>query len=194
MSSYCGCAVTLFPQHKCVPPPPPPHPVSTSDERRKVSRGGKKANVPFCDSTCRVLFSPRERSVATFPKPGNGPVDDDSVRGRLKGLKWLATDGKSLPAGVERVLVMDATDLQDLPLSNDDPNLPAGVDVEEFWKADGRKPSRILLRHVRFAIVLRGAAILLNRLSFLLPFPPEHVCCYRAIMPWRLRWQRRQPR
>jgi hypothetical protein len=122
-------------------------------------------------------------------------VDDDSVRGRLKGLKWLATDGKSLPAGVERVLVMDATDLQDLPLSNDDPNLPAGVDVEEFWKADGRKPSRILLRHVRFAIVLAWRYLPCSAvLSCLLPFPPERVCYYRAIMPWRLRWQRRQPR
>mmetsp|Transcript_20292 Transcript_20292/g.38296 ORF Transcript_20292/g.38296 Transcript_20292/m.38296 type:complete len:565 (+) Transcript_20292:225-1919(+) len=85
--------------------------------------------------------------VATFPKAGNGPVNDPSTAARLKGLKWLATGGKSLPAGVERVLVMDAQDLKDLPLTNDDPNLPPGVDVEEFWKANGRKPSRVLLRH-----------------------------------------------
>ena len=52
--------------------------------------------------------------MATFPKPGNGPVGDDSVTGRLNGLKWLATYGEDLPAGVERVLVMDATDLNDL--------------------------------------------------------------------------------
>ena len=87
------------------------------------------------------------RSIATFPKSGNGPHDDPSVQARLKGLAWLATVGKSLPAGVERILVMDATDLQDLPLTNDDPNLPPGVDVEEFWRADNRKPSRVLLRH-----------------------------------------------
>ncbi|KAL3758171.1 hypothetical protein ACHAWU_004809 [Discostella pseudostelligera] len=85
--------------------------------------------------------------VATFPKAGDGPVDDSSIQARLKGLIWLATNGKSLPAGVERVLVMDATDLEDLPLTNDDPTLPPGVDVEEFWSADGRKPSRVLLRH-----------------------------------------------
>ena len=42
---------------------------------------------------------------------------------------------------------MDATDLQDLPLTNDDPNLPHGVDIEEFWRGEGRKPSRVLLRH-----------------------------------------------
>eukprot|EP00804_Cyclotella_cryptica_P029244 CCRYP_011658-RD/>CCRYP_011658-RD protein AED:0.03 eAED:0.03 QI:264/1/1/1/1/1/5/814/544 len=84
--------------------------------------------------------------VATFPKPGNGPVDDPSIQARLKGLKWLATQGKSLPAGVERVLVMDATDLKDLPLSNDN-NLLPGVDIEEFWRGEGRKPSRVLLRH-----------------------------------------------
>jgi pyrimidine deaminase RibD-like protein len=45
--------------------------------------------------------------VATFPKPGNGP--DDSIESRLSGLKWLATYGNNLPAGVERILVMDGT-------------------------------------------------------------------------------------
>ena len=94
--------------------------------------------------------------MATFPKAGNGPVDDPSKQARLKGLKWLATDGKSLPAGVERVLVMDATDLKDLPLTNDDPNLP-GVDVEAFWRADGRKPSRVLLRHGDNAVAVAVA-------------------------------------
>jgi pyrimidine deaminase RibD-like protein len=84
--------------------------------------------------------------VATFPREGNGPPDDQSVTARLNGLKWLATHGNSLPAGVERILVMDSTDLKDLPLTNDDPNLPPGVDVEAFWKAKDRKPTRVLLR------------------------------------------------
>ena len=83
---------------------------------------------------------------ATFPKAGNGPADDDSITARLNGLKWLATHGEMIPAGVERILVMDATDLHDLPLSNDDPNLPSGVDVEHFWKSRFRKPARVLLR------------------------------------------------
>lgn len=64
----------------------------------------------------------------------------------MNGLKWLATYGNDLPAGVERVLVMDATDLEDLPLTNDDPMLPPGVDVEAFWAGVGRKPTRVLLR------------------------------------------------
>lgn len=84
--------------------------------------------------------------VATFPRSGNGPTDDDSIRSRLKGLKWLATYGNQLPAGVERILVMDATDLGDLPLDNDNVNLPKGVDVEAFWKAEDRKATRVLLR------------------------------------------------
>jgi hypothetical protein len=84
--------------------------------------------------------------VATFPRAGNGPDGDQSVRTRLNGLKWLATNGDVLPANVERILVMDATDLQDLPISNDDENLPAGVDVEAFWRSEGRTPSRVLLR------------------------------------------------
>ena len=84
--------------------------------------------------------------VCTFPKAGNGPQDDQSIRARLNGLKWLATNGDVLPANVERILVLDATDLKDLPTSNDDPNLPPGVDIEAFWKSEGRKPTRLLLR------------------------------------------------
>ncbi|GAX25020.1 hypothetical protein FisN_2Lh304 [Fistulifera solaris] len=84
--------------------------------------------------------------VATFPKAGNGPTDDTSVTARLNGLKWLATHGEELPAGVERIIVMDATDLPELPLSNKDPNLPRSVDVESFWRATGRKKTRVLLR------------------------------------------------
>ena len=75
-------------------------------------------------------------SVATFPKAGDGPVDDSSIQARLKGLIWLATNGKSLPAGVERVLVMDATDLEDLPLTNDDPTLPPGVVSAPHFRSD----------------------------------------------------------
>ena len=96
-------------------------------------------------------------SVATFPKAGDGPVDDSSIQARLKGLIWLATNGKSLPAGVERVLVMDATDLEDLPLSNDNPTVPPGVDVEEFWRANGRKSTRVLLRHGDNAVAIAVA-------------------------------------
>jgi hypothetical protein len=86
--------------------------------------------------------------VATFPKPGNGPVNDPSIQARLKGLKWLATQGKRLPPGVERVLGRDAKDLKDLPMSNDAAaNLLPGVDIEEVLSGEGRKPSRVLLRH-----------------------------------------------
>ena len=84
--------------------------------------------------------------VCTFPRSGNGPPDDDSVMARLHGLKWLATHGNALPAAVDRILVLDATDLPDLPLTNDDPNLPKGVDVESFWRGEGRRPTRVLLR------------------------------------------------
>eukprot|EP00591_Stephanopyxis_turris_P002188 CAMPEP_0195530634 /NCGR_PEP_ID=MMETSP0794_2-20130614/33599_1 /TAXON_ID=515487 /ORGANISM="Stephanopyxis turris, Strain CCMP 815" /LENGTH=676 /DNA_ID=CAMNT_0040662185 /DNA_START=273 /DNA_END=2303 /DNA_ORIENTATION=+ len=95
--------------------------------------------------------------VATFPKKGNGPSDDDSIQSRLNGLKWLATHGRVLPAGVERILVLDANDLSDLPLLNNDPNLPSGVDVESFWKGEGRKPTKILLRHASNAIAEAAA-------------------------------------
>jgi len=84
--------------------------------------------------------------IATFPREGHGPKNDHSVMARLNGLKWLATSGDELPANVERILVLDATDLKDLPISNDDPNLPPGTDVEAFWRGEGRKGSRVLLR------------------------------------------------
>uniref|UniRef100_A0A7S0L010 CMP/dCMP-type deaminase domain-containing protein n=3 Tax=Asterionellopsis glacialis TaxID=33640 RepID=A0A7S0L010_9STRA len=84
--------------------------------------------------------------VVTFPNAYQGPTDDDSITARLFGLKWLAAQGQELPANVERILVMDATDLKDLPMFNEDPNLPLGVDVESFWKAEDRKPTRVLLR------------------------------------------------
>jgi len=89
--------------------------------------------------------------VATFPHPGDGPGDGEGVATRLNGLKWLSTYGTTLPPGVERILVMDATDLEDLPMSNDDPKLPRGVDVEKFFKGEGRKPTRVLLRRGRSA-------------------------------------------
>jgi len=95
--------------------------------------------------------------VVTFPKPGNGPSHDDSVMARLNGLKWLATNGNQLPAAVERIIVMDATDLMDIPLTNDDVNLPRGVDVEAFWRGKGRKPTRVLLRHATNAQAISAA-------------------------------------
>jgi len=91
-------------------------------------------------------YSQVDAVVVTFPKLGNGPSEDQSIKARLNGLKWLATHGKALPSGVERILVLDAADITDLPLTNNDPNLPHGVDIEEFWKGEGRKPTRVLLR------------------------------------------------
>ena len=58
---------------------------------------------------------------------------------------------------MERVLVMDATDLGELPLSNDSPNLPAGVDIEEFWHGEGSRPSRVLPRHGDNAVAIAVA-------------------------------------
>lgn len=97
--------------------------------------------------------------IATLPHPGTGPVENDSITSRLNGLKWLSTYGSKLPPGVERIIVMDATDLEDLPLSNDDPNLPKGMDVEKFWKGEGRRPTRVLLRRGRSAQAQAAAKV-----------------------------------
>eukprot|EP00816_Leptocylindrus_hargravesii_P009340 CAMPEP_0196818200 /NCGR_PEP_ID=MMETSP1362-20130617/64441_1 /TAXON_ID=163516 /ORGANISM="Leptocylindrus danicus, Strain CCMP1856" /LENGTH=721 /DNA_ID=CAMNT_0042196187 /DNA_START=438 /DNA_END=2604 /DNA_ORIENTATION=- len=116
----------------------------TDFEDEEVSNNTKNLQL---SSPMMPWYEQVDAVVATFPKPGNGPANDDSLAGRLTGLKWLATNGKALPAGVERILVMDAADLIHLPLKNDDANLNGDVDVEGFWKGEGRKPSRILLRH-----------------------------------------------
>jgi len=96
-------------------------------------------------------YSQVDAVIGTFPREGNnGPMpENNTIKSRLNGLKWLSTFGTKLPKGVERILVLDATDLENLPLSNDDPNLPNGVDIESFWKGEGRKPTRVLLRKGR---------------------------------------------
>ena len=108
------------------------------EEEEEAQSIGKNPMMPWYEQVDAI--------VATFPRQGNGPSDDSSVMARLNGLKWLATQGESLPANVERILVMDATDLADLPITNDDPNLPPGVDVEQFWAAKNRRPTKVLLR------------------------------------------------
>jgi len=95
--------------------------------------------------------------ICTFPKE-DYDGHDGTVDTRLKGLTWLACQGTSLPSGVQRILVMDASDLRSLPTTNDDPNLPPGVDVETFWKAQGRKPTRILLRYSGNALAAASAS------------------------------------
>lgn len=111
--------------------------VDFEEEEDQGDRMGGSPVMPWYEQADAV--------VATFPRPGNGQTDDDSVAGRLAGLRWLATHGCKLPAGVERILVLDATDLKDLPLRNGDPNLPPNFDIEAFWAGKNRMPTRIVL-------------------------------------------------
>lgn len=113
------------------------------DEVDFLEEKGEKLGV----SPMMPWYEQADAVVATFPKSGNGPSEDNSIMSRLTGLKWLATHGETLPPGVERILVMDAADLTNLPLTNEDENLPVGVDIEKYWKGGHRKPARILLRH-----------------------------------------------
>ena len=79
----------------------------------------------------------------------------------MDGIRWLASQGMSLPKSVERVIVMDASDLAILPMSNEHPNA-FGADVDRLWKdAGGDKPLRILLRrgvNDEAAAAAKGAA------------------------------------
>lgn len=111
----------------------------------------------ICRCRCQTFLSRTSRYeqvdavVVTFPRPGNGPADDDSITARLSGLCWLATQGESLPPNVERIVVLDATDLKDLPITNSNPNLPDGIDIEKFWRGIDRTGTRVLLRRGRNA-------------------------------------------
>ena len=131
---------------------PPPDSIWAADESGNINSYETSYDEEFYrddnqfGSPIMPSYAQADAVVATFPRSGNGPPDDDSVRARLNGLRWLARQGELLPPGVERILVLDTTDLLDLPLTNDDPNLPTGVDVEGFWAAEGRKPTRIILR------------------------------------------------
>jgi pyrimidine deaminase RibD-like protein len=109
------------------------------EEEKEQERLGGVSMMPWYEQVDAV--------IATFPHEES--VLNGFNVSRLNGLKWLSTYGKDLPAGVERILVMDATDLEDLPLTNDHPNLPPGVDVEQFWTGEGRRPTRVLLRKGR---------------------------------------------
>lgn len=73
--------------------------------------------------------------------------NDDNRHDRLSGLTWLARH--RLPANVERVVVLDAADLQDLPLQNGHSNLPPDLDVTAFWAGENRRPTRLILRYCR---------------------------------------------
>lgn len=114
---------------------------STDDANTLLSSNQRSDSSPMMP-----WYNQVDAVVGTFPRSGNGPPNDDSIMARLNGLKWLATHGNQLSAGVERILVLDATELRHLPLTNDDPNLPKGVDIESFWRSTDRKPVRLLLR------------------------------------------------
>ena len=133
--------------------PPPDHLWAEEDDEFEVfdvefEDEDQADEDPLATGTTPIMpwYEQADAVVVTFPRSGNGPPDDNSVKARLNGVKWLASQDALLPAGVERVVVMDATELLSLPLTNDDPNVPDGVDVEGFWKADHRKPTRVLLR------------------------------------------------
>lgn len=104
------------------------------DDEEEMESIAKNPMMPWYEQVDAV--------IVTFPKKSS----DEDDTSRMNGLKWMSTIGESLPANVERILVMDATDLAELPLTNDDPNLPPGVDIETFWAAKNRKPTRVLLR------------------------------------------------
>jgi hypothetical protein len=78
------------------------------------------------------LYSHADAVCVTLPHSAGG-----GLALRFSGVRWLANQGLSLDPAVERVLVMDATDLVHLPMGNEEKNA-FGCDVEALWSGKGR--------------------------------------------------------
>jgi hypothetical protein len=94
------------------------------------------------------VYNAADAIVVTLPRHGRTVqyTGDDELFVRLAGVRWLATSGRSLNPSVERILVLDASDLPLLPFTNNHPNA-FDTDVESLWSdCGGDKPLRILLR------------------------------------------------
>ncbi len=104
------------------------------------------------------LYERADAVCVTLPREGVGADGRGGIERRMEGIRWLASRGLTLKEEIERVLVLDATDLPMLPLSNDDENA-GGADVEALWRSSSK--TRILLRrgvnHVA-AAAAKGAA------------------------------------
>jgi pyrimidine deaminase RibD-like protein len=84
--------------------------------------------------------------VVTIPAQENVVADKDSDSSRFADLEWLATAGSNLPAGLERIVVVDATDLKNLPIVNGGPTISPNVNIEALWAGRNRKATRIILK------------------------------------------------
>jgi hypothetical protein len=89
-------------------------------------------------------------SVSSLPWYGHADAYVVSIESdksnRFADMEWLASYGVNLPAGMERIVVLDAVDLKNLPTLNGDTHLSPGVDIEAFWIGRNRKPTRIFLK------------------------------------------------
>ena len=83
------------------------------------------------------LYSHADAVCVTLPREGYTPDGQGGLPLRFSGVRWLSNQGLSLSHTVERVLVMDATDLVHLPLSNGEENA-FGCDVDALWSGRGR--------------------------------------------------------
>ena len=98
--------------------------------------------------------------VVTIPRVDASPAGQMETIQRLSGLFWFASQGNSLPPAVERIVVVDATDLTFLPLNSEmmtSLSPDSNVDVESFWRGVGRSPTRVILRRGR-NLVAKSAA------------------------------------
>eukprot|EP00588_Corethron_pennatum_P012762 CAMPEP_0194269342 /NCGR_PEP_ID=MMETSP0169-20130528/3526_1 /TAXON_ID=218684 /ORGANISM="Corethron pennatum, Strain L29A3" /LENGTH=731 /DNA_ID=CAMNT_0039010963 /DNA_START=26 /DNA_END=2221 /DNA_ORIENTATION=- len=93
--------------------------------------------------------------VATFPRVENTPADDCSISFRLESLRWFCSQGASLSVALNRIFVLDASDLIHIPMSNDDPRWDPNLDVEKFWRAEGTK---VIIRRGRNLTASAAAA------------------------------------
>jgi len=114
------------------------------DADEEVDEELAELEMMYCYRNCDAV-------VVTVPVRGEREYNIDD---RLEGIRWFATQGNDLPPAVERIVVIDATDLALLPMGAEE---WVSVDMESFWSGVGRTPTRVILRRGKNLLAVRSA-------------------------------------
>ena len=118
---------------------PPPHRSSYGD----APNPGLSNSTQWFDSfsPTRTPITPvyplADAVIVTLPQVGSSPDGRGGPDRRLAGIRWMASNGLTLDQKVEKIVVLDATDLPDLPLGSE-----GGFDYKRLWESG----IRVLLR------------------------------------------------
>jgi hypothetical protein len=123
---------------------------SDASERKRFATSHAVEDSIWADETFYSSIEIDSISDGTLPWYGLADAYIVSIEvdksDRFANLEWLASYDVNLPAGMERIVVLDAVDLKNLPTMNGGSHFSPDVDFEAFWIGRNRKPTRIILR------------------------------------------------